>query len=347
MQFLKAMWDTLTAEHRKHIDGAEMIPNVDDQDQIIASVMTSINAHIALFLGPNGAKPNLEEGAMQSARCEALKALMLQKEEKKARKDRMTAAADLGLQWMRTNGGTVIGELLDRFAGEPDRMMQLRSVIQEIRDTFGGIPQQDRAEIDDDLEAIAPARNKEELLRNLVALQRLRLEQTHYAATFPAAVQAGQLVPVMTDPQAVFFFRRRISGMKEAEELRSIREWMDEPQAGRTMAAVKERVIWFCQQNVMAVGEGGGRGGSVGVKRSREEQGGGGGDQVHHAASAASVAMAMAAGAAGADQFLHAHAAQRMGPSGVVGGARGYQGGGGGWMERHQNIFNYGYVGIG
>ena len=76
---------------------------------------------------------------------------------------------------------------------------------------------------------------------------------------------------------------------------------------------VNKRGIWFCQLNVKAVGEDGGRGGSVGVKRSREEQGGGGGDQVHHVA--ASVAMAMAAGAAGADQFLHAHAAQGIVPT--------------------------------
>ena len=332
--FRKEFWETRPADQRQLIQGGAAIPNPDDQDEMIATLTTSINEHIVLIVQPGAEMPNDEAFAMQSARCEALKALMLQKEEKAGRKGRMTAAADEGVTWIRENSGPMIGELLDRFAGADNRMEQLRRVLQEILENFGGIPEQVRAEIDADLDAIVPARNKRELLHNWVEITRLRLEQTQHAEACPGAVAAGQLLPVMTDQVAIFFFRRRISGLPAAEEIQYIRQWMDEKRpagAVLTLAEVKAMVIWFCQQNVVAVGEGDEDGGRVGVKRPREGHGGGGGDQVHHAAAAAaSVATAMAAGAAGADQYFHARAAQGMMPGGVGGRGGADHGGGGG-----------------
>ena len=315
-QFRKLLRQGLTTESKHFFESTEAIPDPSRHDAGIEAQRVELTALLPLL----SANPPPDAQALQlySTRCNALAALMKLKENDEAKRDKMTAAGDAGLAWMRANSGGVINAVIDDFAGEPNRLDQLRRADEYIANTFLGVASQVRAEIDRDLDAIAPAKNKRELLANFVAMERFRLEQREHLAGNAAAATAGLLLPAMTDQTAVAHYRHRISGLHVAEEVRPMRDWMDEDRpVAITWQQLKDRVVRFCQLNIVAVGEEGVTSGNT-----------------HHAGAAQVAAEAgAAAGAAAAQQVFQAQAAMGMegyGGDGQGGAGQGYGGYGSG-----------------
>ena len=179
-----------------------------------------------------------------------------QKKEDTILQNLMTGAGDKGLEYIRDHSTEVVHALVDQWNTELNSLVQLRKVLESLKASFGGIDVQIWQEIEVDIESIPVAYDKVGLLAAKNRLVLLRQEQKlfHDGLTATAKVRVGT---IMGDGTAVTTLRQRISGLPKAEELRSLRDFLDEErEVPLTWALVAARVDRVCQMTVHAKGEG-------------------------------------------------------------------------------------------
>jgi hypothetical protein len=250
-KILRQFREAMTADHRQLIDGGREMPDPTILDPKVLRLRSLLEPFADMIIADQ--LPTPEQTSLHGSLVKQLEVVVGTRAEAITLRAQMTAAADAGVTWWRTKGGTAIHNIIARYAGEENRMIQLRKVVQCVRDTYGGIPSQIQKLIMEERDGIPAVKDKTGLMAIVVRLEKLRQEERELADNNPEAIAAGTLQTAMTQPMAVDWIRSRIRN--DASILAPLRDWLDKPRLPPLeWEAVRKRIVHICQFEVKVVG---------------------------------------------------------------------------------------------
>jgi hypothetical protein len=138
---LRQFREGMAADHRQLIDGGREMPDPTILDSKIQRLRTLSEPFADMIFADQ--LPTPEQTSLHGSMVKQLDVVGGTRAEAITLRAQMTAAADAGLMWWRTKGGPAIHNIIARYAGEDNRMIQLRKVVQCVREhlrdsrTFG------------------------------------------------------------------------------------------------------------------------------------------------------------------------------------------------------------------
>ena len=328
-KFLHKVLFSMASDARDLVMGGKELPEPERHDTAIGLLQTRMLAVEAILLQGGIPFPGGEGEKEFQAAKDLLKEHTDAKKEEFELRQRMTAAGDAGLTFIKANAGEAIMAIVSANDMARNSMVQLRDVFASIRATYGGIPAQVVASIKKEMKEMPVIKNRKGALSNLNTIIRLRLEFKLFREGLPEGAR-GRISSEMTDSEAVDHLRERISGKSpDADSLQALRQWWDENDVEpRTFAEVKAKIVLFSQKQVCALGE---------EEEEEEEEDN---TNSHHLANSASQGVGGGGGGGGGgDMMVEAVKAAQMianmaleGREGVRQGGAG--GGGSGYQQR-------------